>query len=62
LSEATLTLDAALPPIDTAVTPVRFVPAIVTIVPPATGPEEGDIDVIVGMDTGPEQAIVTALI
>ena len=32
----------------TAVAPERFVPAIVTLVPPASGPEVGEIPVTVG--------------
>lgn len=37
------------PPIVTPVVPVRFVPVIVTGVPPATGPLAGDTDVMVGI-------------
>ncbi|MEY9227938.1 hypothetical protein ABIF78_000261 [Bradyrhizobium japonicum] len=39
---------AAVPPNDTAVTPVKFVPVIVTTVPPACGPAVGEIEVTVG--------------
>lgn len=35
----------------TALSPVKFVPVIVTLVPPATGPPEGDIEVTVGPAT-----------
>ena len=34
----------------TDVAPVRFVPVIVTLVPPDDGPDDGDTDVIVGDD------------
>jgi hypothetical protein len=34
----------------TAVAPVKFVPVIVTLVPPAAGPLFGEIDVTVGPD------------
>ena len=39
---------AAVPPNDTAVTPVKFVPVIVTDVPPDAGPVVGEIEVTVG--------------
>jgi hypothetical protein len=42
---------AATPPIVTAFVPVRFVPAIVIVVPPAIGPADGVTDVIVGAET-----------
>ena len=32
----------------TAVAPVKFVPVIVTVVPPAVGPDVGEIEVTVG--------------
>ena len=41
-------LVAAVTPNVTAVTPVKFVPVIVTVVPPAVGPAVGEIEVIVG--------------
>ena len=44
----TLTLVAAVPPIVTAVAPVRFMPVMLTDVPPAVGPVFGVIDVTVG--------------
>ena len=34
------------------VAPVRFVPVIDTLVPPDVGPDEGDTDVMVGVDVG----------
>jgi hypothetical protein len=40
--------DAAVPPKWTAVAPVRFVPVIVTVVPPDAGPEVGLIELTVG--------------
>ena len=39
---------AALPPIVTAVAPVKPVPVIVTDCPPAKGPDEGEMAVTVG--------------
>jgi len=39
---------AAVAPNFTAVAPARFVPVSVTDVPPAVGPAEGEIPVIVG--------------
>ena len=41
---------AAVPPNDTAVAPVKFVPLIVTLVPPAAGPLLGLTAVTVGVD------------
>ena len=43
---------AATPPMVTEVAPVRLVPVIVTLVPPATGPEAGLILLKVGAGTG----------
>ena len=48
MSETTVTLDAAAPPNVTEVAPVKLVPAIVTFVPPATGPLGAFTDVTVG--------------
>ena len=48
VAELTTTFDAAFAPNFTAVAPVKFVPAIVTDVPPATGPLVGLSDVTVG--------------
>ena len=42
---------AAVPPKLTAVAPLRFVPVIVTLVPPAGGPVLGLMPVTVGADT-----------
>ena len=44
----TVKLDAAVPPNVTAVAPVKPVPAMVTVLPPAVGPEPGLTEVIVG--------------
>jgi hypothetical protein len=44
----TFTLVAAVPPIVTPVAPVKLVPVIVTLVPPAVLPEVGEMDVTVG--------------
>jgi hypothetical protein len=44
----TETLVAAAPPTVTPVAPVKFVPVIVTLVPPAVGPEFGLTEVTVG--------------
>ena len=42
---------AAVAPNITAVAPLRLVPVMVTVVPPAPGPNIGEIDVIVGAAT-----------
>ena len=44
----TVKLVAAVPPKVTAVAPVKFVPVMVTLVPPAVGPVFGDTVVTVG--------------
>jgi hypothetical protein len=44
----TTTLVAAAPPMVTPVAPVKLVPVIVTLVPPAVLPLEGEMDVTVG--------------
>ena len=44
----TVKVVAVVPPKETAVAPVRFVPVIVTLVPPAMGPLDGLTDAIVG--------------
>jgi hypothetical protein len=46
--EMTVKLVAGVAPKVTAVAPVRFVPVIVTEVPPARGPDVGEIEVTVG--------------
>ena len=48
VSETTVTELAAVPPIVTAVAPVKPVPVMVTLVPPALGPALGEIAVTVG--------------
>ena len=47
----TLTLVAAFGPNWTEVAPVRFVPVIVTVVPPEVGPDCGETPVTVGAGT-----------
>ena len=44
---------AAAPPNFTAVAPARFVPVIVTVVPPATDPQLGPTLTTTGAATGP---------
>ena len=44
----TLPTEAAVPPMVTAVAPVKPVPVIVTVCPPANGPDVGLMDVTVG--------------
>ena len=44
----TVTAVAAVPPIVTAVAPVKPVPVMVTACPPASGPDDGLMDVTVG--------------
>jgi hypothetical protein len=39
---------AAVAPNVTAVAPERFVPVMITVVPPVCGPDAGEIDVTVG--------------
>jgi hypothetical protein len=46
--ELTVNVMALVPPNVTAVAPVKFVPVMVTTVPPANFPAEGEIEVIVG--------------
>ncbi len=48
-SLSTMTLEAATVPNDTAVTPVRLEPVMVTDVPPPFGPELGEIPVTTGV-------------
>jgi hypothetical protein len=57
----TTTPVAALAPKSTAVAPVKLVPVMVTLVPPAVVPEVGLTPVTVGADEVPCQATVTAL-
>ena len=51
VAELTLKVVAAVAPKVTAVAPVKLVPVIVTVVPPAPGPDVGEIDVTVGAAT-----------
>jgi hypothetical protein len=48
VAELTVKLAAAVAPNFTAVTPLKFVPDIVTGVPPLAGPDVGEIAVTVG--------------
>jgi hypothetical protein len=53
VAEFTVTEAAGMvvPPMVTEVLPeTKFVPAIITLVPPAVGPADGDNDVTVGVD------------
>ncbi len=52
VADSGVTAVAATPPNVTPVAPVRFVPVIVTTVPPAIGPDVGLIDVTVGSTGG----------
>ncbi len=49
VSLLTVKLAAVVAPNWTAVAPVKLVLVIVTVVPPAAGPEVGEMDVMVGM-------------
>jgi hypothetical protein len=49
VAELTVKLVAFVAPNFTAVAPVRLVPVMATEVPPAFGPEVGEIDVTVGV-------------
>jgi hypothetical protein len=51
VAELTVKLVALVAPNLTAVAPVNTVPVMVTEVPPAAGPEVGEIDVTVGAAT-----------
>ncbi len=48
VAELTVKLTAGVPPNCTAVAPVKLVPVMVTVVPPAVGPLVGEIPVTVG--------------
>jgi hypothetical protein len=48
VAELTVKPVAAVAPKFTAVAPVKLVPVIVTVVPPAVGPTVGEIEVTVG--------------
>jgi hypothetical protein len=47
----TLTLVAGMPLMVTAVAPVKLIPVMVMVVPPATGPIVGEISVRIGTGT-----------
>ena len=51
VAELTVKPVAAVAPKVTAVAPVKLVPVIVTVVPPAAGPDVGEIEVTVGAGT-----------
>ena len=51
-SLTTVKFDAAADPNLTAVAPVKLVPVIVTLVPPAAGPDDGLIPVTAGGSSG----------
>ena len=51
VADFTVKLVAAVPPKETAVAPFRFFPLMVTVVPPAVGPEVGLMPVTVGWAT-----------
>ena len=51
VAELTVKLVAGVAPNATAVAPVKPVPVMVTDVPPADGPDAGEIDVTVGAAT-----------
>jgi hypothetical protein len=48
VAELTVKPVAGVAPNVTAVAPAKLVPVMVTVVPPAVGPEVGEIEVIVG--------------
>ncbi len=51
VASTTTTLVAATPPIVTLLAPVKLVPVMVIVVPPAIGPDDGLTLVIVGAAT-----------
>ena len=51
VAETTVKLVAATVPKTTLVAPVKLVPVMVTVVPPAGGPEVGETAVTVGVAT-----------
>ncbi len=51
VAELTVKVAAAVAPNATAVAPVRLVPVIVTLVPPAAGPDVGEIELTAGPGT-----------
>ena len=56
VGELTVKLIAGTPPNATAVAPVKLVPVIVTLVPPAAGPDVGLMPVTVGAGKSAEMA------
>jgi hypothetical protein len=63
VDDATTRLVPALPPKVTDVAPVKFVPVITTVVPPVSGPLDGDIEVIVGVpDAAPMVMVCVVLV
>lgn len=51
VAEITVKLLAGTVPNVTAVVPVTLVPVMVTVVPPAAGPEDGEAAVTFGLET-----------
>ena len=51
VAELTVKPVAAVPPNVTAVAPEKFVPVMITVVPPVDGPAVGEIEVTVGAAT-----------
>ena len=51
VAELTVKPVAAVPPKTTAVAPDKLLPVMVTVVPPASGPDVGEMDVTVGGPT-----------
>ena len=62
VAEFTVTFVAALPSTVTLVAPVKFVPVIVTVVPPAVTPEMTSREVIVGVEVANAVGLETAVI
>jgi heme/copper-type cytochrome/quinol oxidase subunit 2 len=52
VAEFTVTPVAACPPKETVLPAVKFVPVMVTVVPPAAGPEAGETALTVGAGAG----------
>ena len=53
---------AGVEPNFTAVAPFRLVPLMITVVPPATGPEAGDTDETVGAGIGGTVVVVVVVV
>jgi hypothetical protein len=60
VADTTVKLVAAAAPKATAVAPVNAVPVTVTVVPPAIGPDVGEITVIAGTDVADDEASAVA--